>query len=67
MIVVYLIGVILAYLVVRDFLSFHKKDLTKDTFGWVILICLFSWAVILAYIIVFVMIKVDNKREDKET
>lgn len=67
MIVIYLIGVILAYLVVRDFLSFHKKDLTKDTFGWVVLLCLFSWAVIFAYIIIFVIIKMDNKREDNET
>ena len=40
MIVVYLIGVFLAFLVIKDFLSFHKKDLTKDIFGWVILICL---------------------------
>lgn len=67
MIVIYLIGVILAYLVVRDFLSFHKKDLTKDTFGWVVLLCLFSWAVIFAYIIIFVIIKMDNKKENKKT
>lgn len=66
MIVVYLIGVILAFLVIKDFLSFHKKDLTKDTFGWVILICLFSWAVIFAYVIVFIIIKMDNMQEDNE-
>jgi hypothetical protein len=66
MIVVYLIGVFLAFLVIKDFLSFHKKDLTKDIFGWVILICLFSWAVIFVYVIVFIMIKIDNIQEDNE-
>ena len=53
MIVVYLIGVILAYIVIRDFLSFHKKDLTKENFGWAVILSLFSWVVIFAYIIYF--------------
>ena len=67
MIVIYLLGVILAYIVIRDFLSFHKKEITKENFGWVVLLSLFSWAVIFTYIIVFVIIKMDNKREEKET
>ena len=67
MMVIYLLGVILAYIVFRDFLSFHKKKITRENFGWVILLSLFSWAVILTYIIIFVIIKVDNNREDKET
>ena len=53
MIVVYLIGVILAYIVIRDFLSFHKKDLTKENFGLAVILSLFSWVVIFAYIIYF--------------
>lgn len=67
MVVIYLLGVILAYIVIRDFLSFHKKEITKENFGWVLLLSLLSWVVILVFIMMFIWIKYDNCREDKET
>lgn len=61
---IYLIGIVFAYLIVRDFVKFTNKTIDKANFGWYVLLSLTSWALVIAFILIFAYVKAENKIDD---
>ena len=59
--IIYLFGVIIAYLIVRDFVSFSNKTIDRLLFRKCVLVSLFSWLVVVIYIFTFVYVYLSNK------
>lgn len=63
---IYLIGVIIAYLIVMDFVSFSKKTIDRPLFSKCVLVSLFSWLLVVIYIFTFVYVYISNKTNKNE-
>ena len=61
---IYLIGIVFAYLIVRDFVKFTNKTIDKSNFGWYVLLSLTSWVLVIAFVLIFVCVKAENKIDD---
>ena len=61
---IYLIGIVFAYLIVRDFVKFTKKTIDKTNFGWYVLLSLTSWVLVIAFVLIFISVKAENKIDD---
>lgn len=63
---IYLIGVIIAYLIVVDFVSFSNKTIDRPLFSKCVLVSLFSWLLVVIYIFTFVYVYLSNKTSKNE-
>jgi hypothetical protein len=61
---IYLIGIVFAYLIIRDFVKFTNKTIDKTNFGWYVLLSLTSWVLVIAFALIFVCVKAENKLDD---
>lgn len=61
---IYLIGIVFAYLIIRDFVKFTNKTIDKTNFGWYVLFSLTSWVLVIAFVLIFVCVKAENKLDD---
>jgi uncharacterized membrane protein len=61
---IYLIGIVFAYLIIRDFVKFTNKTIDKTNFGWYVLLSLTSWILVIAFVLIFICVKAENELDD---
>ena len=64
--IIYLLGVIVAYLLVMDFVSFSRSTIDRPLLSKCIIASLTSWLLVVIYIVVFVYVYISNKKNKIE-